>query len=730
MKKLIPNQRLIGGAVAVALLLLVYFVVLFKLQIVEGAKYAAESENNQHTEEVVAASRGNILDRYGRLLVSSRPCHNIVLNTDELFDEEDPNATILKLLDTVEEYGETYIDDLPITMESPFEFTEMSAIQRTVLEGFLKNAAVEHTKTAMAAGLAKYSVDEYGRQRLDDNGDPIILVDDDVTAVELMAFLRTRYKIDATYNNEETRKIAGLRYAINSRYIVNSSNYIFVEDASLELITKLLESDMPGVEVKTSYLREYNTNGAAHILGYIGLMTDEEYTTYKTKGYPMDAKVGKDGAELAFEEYLHGKDGKVRVTRTKDGSILQKVYLEEPIPGNNVYLTIDMVLQEAVERILDNGIERIMDQREIDNQEAIRDGRLDEIQGEITGAGMVMMDVKTGEPLAIASWPTFDLPTLMDHYNEVAADEAKPMFNRALSGTYAPGSTFKPVTAIACLEEGKITTETTIMDEGIFTKYKDAGYAPKCWAYGTGQLHGNVNVSQAICVSCNYFFYTISDMLGIDKMSDYAKRFGLGVPTGIELPESIGVMATQEYKVQLTGANWYIGDTIQAGIGQSYNLFTPLQMATYISAVANSGERHTASMLKKVTSHDYSETIYTREPTVLSTVETDEKNYEAVRYGMYLVASDIDGSAYDTFKDYDIHVAAKTGTAQIGEGKTNNGIFVCFAPYENPEVAVTIMVEHGKSGSTIAFMAKEALDAYFSVRNSSENIESENTLLQ
>ena len=733
MKKLIPPGRLLAGSIIVGLLLILYFSVLYKLQIVEGAKYSEESANSIVSYETVAASRGNILDRYGRLLTSSRACHNIVINTEELFEQEDYNADILRLIETVEAYYQTYNDDLPITMSSPFEFTDMTAIQKTILDGYLRNAAVNQTKLAMASGLAKYSVDENGENILDDNGDPIILVDEEVTAVELMAFFRARYKIDSTYDNEQTRKIAGMRYAINSRYIVASSEYIFVEDASLELITKLLESDFPGVEVKTSYVREYNTNGAAHILGYIGLMTDEEYTKYRTKGYPMDAKVGKEGAEVAFEEYLHGTDGQVAVTKTADGSVLKKVYTKEPVPGNNVYLTIDIVLQEAVERILDSGIERIMEARAITNEEAIRDGELDKVMGEITGAGMVVMDVKTGEPLAIASWPTFDLATLMDNYAEIAADEGKPLFNRALSGTYAPGSTFKPATAIACLtevEETGVTINTTIEDEGVYREFADAGYAPRCWAYGVQPLHGSVNVSGALAVSCNYYFYSIGRYLGIDKLADYAKRFGLGVPTGIELPESVGVMSTQEYKEQLTGAKWYIGDTIQASIGQAYNLFTPLQMATYISAIANSGERHTASILKRVTTYDYAETVYNREATVLSRVDSAEENYEAVRYGMYLVSTQKDGSAVDTFGNYDIPVASKTGTAQIGEGKTNNGIFVCFAPYDDPEVAVAIMVEHGQSGATIAFMAREALDAYFSIKETSENIESEMTLLQ
>jgi len=729
MKKLIAPNRLILAAVALTLLVTGYFVALYKLQIVEGARYAEESANSIPTTETVAATRGNILDRYGRTLVSSTPCYNITINSDELFEQEDANASILKLLEIIEACGETYNDELPITDASPFEFTEITDIQKTILDGYLASAAVNRTELAMATGLAEYSYDENGNQNYDEDGDPIILVDDEITAVELMAFFRSRYTIDNTYNDEQTRKIAALRYSINSRYIVATSNYVLVEDASLELITKLLEQDIPGVEVKTSYVREYETTGAAHILGYIGMMTSEEYTVYKTRGYSMDAKVGKEGAEVAFEEYLHGIDGEVEVTKTSDGSVLKKVYTKEPVPGNNVYLTIDIVLQEAVERILDNGINEIMDQRAIDNEEAILEGRLDDVKSDITGAGMVVVDVKSGEPLAIASWPTFDLTTLMDNYAEIATDESAPMFNRALSGTYAPGSTFKPVTAIACLTEEKISVNTTIEDEGIYREFAEQGYAPKCWAYGVQPLHGSVNVSGALAVSCNYFFYSIGRYLGIDLLSDYAKRFGLGVSTGIELPESVGVMSTAEYKEDLTGASWYIGDTIQASIGQSYNLFTPLQLAEYIATVANSGQRHSASILKRVSTYDYSETIYNRGTEVISSVESDEENYEAVRYGMYLVATQEDGSAIDTFRDYNIPVACKTGTAQIGEGITNNGIFVCFAPYDDPEIAISIVVEHGQSGATIAFMAREVLDAYFSIKNATENIESEMSLL-
>ena len=294
--------------------------------------------------------------------------------------------------------------------------------------------------------------------------------------MELMAFFRSRYSIGNQYDNQQTRKIAGLRYELNSRYIIQTSNYIFVEDASLELITRLLEHDVPGVEIENSYVREYNTNGAAHILGYVGAMNAEEYQNkYKAKNYAYNARVGKEGAELAFEEYLHGTDGTMDVTKTSDGSIVKTAYTEEPQPGSNVYLTLDIVLQEAVERILSSNIETMQAQRDLDNEKYEANGELEMIRQDISGGAIAVVDVKSNEPLALASWPTFDLTTLMDHYSEVSTDETAPLLNRALMGQYAPGSTFKPCTAIAALSEGVITTESTITDEGMFRKYEDAG---------------------------------------------------------------------------------------------------------------------------------------------------------------------------------------------------------------------------------------------------------------
>jgi penicillin-binding protein 2 len=415
------------------------------------------------------------------------------------------------------------------------------------------------------------------------------------------------------------------------------------------------------IEVETSFVREYSTQYAAQLLGYIGMMDTAEYEEYsKTSDYSLDAKVGKDGVELAFETYLHGKDGEAQVTSTASGTVTNTVYTEDPEPGDHVYLTIDIQLQEAAERALEAGIVRLQAARDTANLADESIGAYDDIEEDIQGGAIVVVDVESGEPLAIASYPTYSLETLLENYTELLDADNDPLFNRALMGAYAPGSTFKPCTAIACLTENIINTEDTIKCEGVFTKYAYAGYAPECWIYSQEHMtHGNENVTTAVRDSCNYYFYTVGDLLGVDKLVTYAHNFGLGVTTGIELPETPGNMANRENHEEITGEPWTQGDALQAAIGQSDSLFTPLQLAEYCAAIANGGTRHSASILKSVRSYDYSEKIFESESEVLSTVESADYNYAAVQYGMYLVANDPVGSAYADLFGYQVDVAAK-----------------------------------------------------------------------
>ena len=699
-KRLIKPARLVAMAVILLVLLTVYLVFLYKLQIIKGEEYYNRSNEITTTTRTVTAARGNILDRYGRVLVSNKECYNLQIDTDKLFANEDPNAVILELVKMVQGFGDSYTDDLPISTEPPFEYNEnMTAIQRTMLNAYFK------------------------RQELDENS----------TAVELMSYMRTRYDIDNSYTAEEMRIIAGVRYSINVRYAVNTADYIFVEDASMGLISSIMEQKLAGIEVDRAYVREYSTEYAAHILGYTGLMTQEEYERYSLLNYANDAMVGKDGIEYAFESYLHGKDGEVEETRNAAGTILATEYIVEPEPGNHIYLTIDSVLQEQTERILASGVESLKKTYAQARAEAAGRGEPydPEFKDEITGAAAVVVDVRTGEPLAMASWPTYDVSTVVENYAELLETPNAPLFNRALMGAYAPGSTFKPCTAIAALTQGIINTEYKVKCEGVFTKYAADGYAPECWIWAEGYTHPEENVTTAIRDSCNYFFYTIGNDLGVDDMGEFAHNFGLGVPTGIELVETTGNMSNRANHTDYTGTEWRIGDTLQAAIGQADSVFSPIQMAEYCATIANGGTRYSASILKAIRNYDYTEKLYEREPEVLSTVETADYNWAAVHEGMWLVLNDyINEKNVLEWYDCALKVAGKTGTAQKGENIQNDGLFMCYAPYDDPEVAIFVAVERGGSGASVQFIARQIMDAYITIRGYSDTSEEEMCLLK
>lgn len=700
--RLVKPGRVAGLVILILLLLTVYLVALYKLQIIEGEANYNRSSELTNTERVVTAARGNIYDRYGRTLVSNEETYNLKIDTDKLFANDDPNSVILELVHMVQGYGDEYTDDLPITMTPPFEYDpDMTAIQRTMLDAY------------------------YVRQEIDPNS----------TAVELMSYMRTRYNIDNSYSAEEMRIIAGVRYSINVRYAVNTADYVFVEDASMKLISSIMENKLVGIEVERAYSRKYGTEYAAHILGYTGLMTQEEYEKYSLLNYSTDAMVGKDGVEYAFENYLHGKDGKVIETRNSAGTVLATVYEEEPEPGNHVYLTIDSVLQEQTERILANGVSIL--KQNIAQKRAEGTARGDynvDLKDEITGAAAVVVNVKTGEPLAMASWPTYNVATILEDYQELLEAENAPLFNRTLMGTYAPGSTFKPCTAIAALTMGIVNTEDKIKCEGVYTRYAAEGYAPECWIWNSTKdhlTHPEENVTTAIRDSCNYYFYSIGNYLGVDDLGKFAANFGLGEYSGIELVEAKGNMSNQANHMYYAGTEWRIGDTLQAAIGQSDSVFTPIQMAEYCATVANSGTRYSASILKSIRNYDYSEKLYDREPTVMSTVESAEYNWAAVHEGMWQVLNDyINEKNVNVWVDCQWRVAGKTGTAQKGEGIQNDGIFMCYAPYKDPEVAIFVAVERGGAGADVQFIARHIMDAYITIMGYSDTSETEMTLLK
>ena len=699
MRKLISTGRLLFMGVVVLAILSVFAVTLYRLQIVEGNRNYEASINSIISHEDVIAARGNIMDRYGRLLVSNRNCNNLLIKDEELLmgdlDADQANAVILQMCRLIEANGDTYNDELPITKQTPWEFTDMSDTQSILLSAWLT-----------ANGLSP-----------------------DASAVEVMARMRSRYSIDGNYSAEDMRVIAGVRYAVNVRYVVNTSDYVFAQDVSIGTITSLMEADLPGFEVQVSYLRELNTTYAPHILGYTGAMSAEEYKVYKEKDYPLNAVVGKAGVEAAFEDLLHGVDGEAEITRTSEGVVTSTVYNKVPEPGDNIYLTLDIELQAAAESTLASYIENANAQTEADNLLYEQQGKREEIRELITGGAIVAVNVKTGEPLCMASYPSFNLATYMDDFETLLEAENTPLLNRALYGLYSPGSTWKPCMALAGLNEGFLGADTTINCTGIFEKYRSSGYAPGC----TGGPHGALNVSDALTYSCNYFFFTVGDTITIDNIDKYAAMLGLGQPSGIELDESIGQVASPEYKARLYAgqrvASWYAADTLLASIGQGLTLITPIQLARYAAAIANRGTVYNCSILKSASSYDYSESVYEREPDVLNQVEAQPGVWDLIHAGMRGAVTNRWGTAWEPFLNFDYEVAAKTGTTETGSS-TNDAFFICFAPYSDPEIAVAVAIENGSRGANLGVMARDMLQYYFDFQVSTQQTENELTLLK
>ena len=420
----------------------------------------------------------------------------------------------------------------------------------------------------------------------------------------------------------------------------------------------------------------------------------------------MDALVGESGVEKAFEDWLQGENGTRIITTDDKGKITGEFFKTEPKPGGTVALTLDLDLQAATEDALASTIESMIDK-----------------DSDQRGGAAAVVKVGSGEVLAIASYPSYDPATFAQSYNQLLADERLPMFNRAVNGTYAPGSTFKMNTAVAALESGIITPSSTIQDKGVYTFYEYP--QPWCWVWPLGYTHGRVNVSDAITVSCNYFFYEVGRLTGIQTINDYAKQFGLGSSTGIEIGDSTGALASPEY-AEAHDLEWTDGQTLTAAIGQSYNLFTPLQLANYIATLVGNGEHYQAHLLKSVKSYDNSRLLYVYDEPPLNTVEMSGSTINAITKGMHDLTT---GSLAGAFDKCVVSAGAKTGSAQVGT-EIANGVFVAYAPYENPEIAVAIVIEKGGAGAALASTAVEIINAYYADHMAGGDVIGENTLLK
>lgn len=668
------KRRVIALLVFFGAFLLLFAAVLYDAQILHGGENRAKSISSNAASETVTASRGIITDRNGKVLVSNRLAYTLVFDRSGFDDDAALNAAILRLVQLCEETGTGWNDTLPIGRVG--SFLRYSNARSETFDKFIE-------KNDLTSGAS-------GRQ--------------------LLSELRELYHVDESLSEREARLIVGVRYELHSR-----DSYTFAEDVSTEVLSLITDGRYEGVTIRTASARVYNTALAAHILGTIGPIWQEEwssnedtgYVGYADKGYSMNDLVGKDGVEKAFESYLRGTDGRRLITTDETGKITGELYTREPQPGGTVALTLDIDLQADVEAALAETIS----------------GMIDKDSNERGGAAAVV-SVGTGEVLALASYPTYDLSTFNEDYDELVNDQRLPMFNRATQGIYAPGSTFKMVTAVAALESGIITPSSIIQDRGIYTYYKDP--QPMCWIYSqTGSTHGRINVSQAITDSCNYFFYEVGRLTGIRTLDSYASQFGLGQSTGIEIGDSSGVLASPEW-AESHDQEWTDGQTITAAIGQSYNLFTPLQLANYVATLVGGGDHYQAHLLKNVKAYDNSRLLYMYDDNPINTVEMSDTTLSAVTKGMHELT--VSGSVAYAFENCVVSAGAKTGSAQVGTDIAN-GVFVAYAPYEKPEIAVAIVIEKGGSGAALANTAVEIINSWFSRAQDGTAI-GENTLLK
>lgn len=639
---------------------------LFEWQIIDSQKYKDIAESTVTYVIKTDTTRGEIVDINGKPLAINKTGYNVVIDKMYLqYGKE--NEAVNILLDIFNNSGEEWIDILPIILDDN----------------------------------GKYSFDEensYEIKKLKDGS--INGIDENTSAEECINILSQRYKC-TEYDKQRQRDIISVRYNMEKTDYSMILPYVFSENISSELVSLISEKTqyIKGIDIKTTLIRS-NPNGelAPHIVGSIGAISQEEYNFLKSDGYKITDRIGKSGIEYAMEDYLRGNAGSKTVEVTGNGeiNILETVNAK---PGNTVYLTIDLELQSVA---LDALKENITSARE--NGEQITEYTTAKGYGEDCVAGaVVMLDVNDFSVLAACSYPTYDLDLYAndsDYYNTLINDKTIPLFNRAFNGAFAPGSVFKPLVASAALEEGVITENTNIYCSKYYNYYN--GFTLRCM--GT---HGSLNIKSAIAKSCNYFFADVGRLLGIDNIDIYAKRFGLGVYTGLEVSETKGTLAGNE-----TGKEWYAANTLSAAIGQSDNAFSPIQLAVYTATIANGGTRYQAHLVSKITDYTRKNIIYENskeKPVIIEKTGVSQENLNIVKSGMRACVTS--GTASGIFGNYPIAVAAKTGTAE--NSGSDHTTFICFAPYDNPEVAIAVVIEHGTKGMYSMNVAKALLDTYF-----------------
>lgn len=668
-----PNSkyRFMILKIVMAVMVVAIFARLFELQIIDGRKYLETANARLSTSVTTKAPRGDILDCYGNPLVGNKVGYSVVIRKSDI-DNDELNNVISKVVEILYTTGSSIDDSLPISETTPYSFT---------FEDKNNSGSTDDEKEQWFESN-KY-IDKY--------------INSSMSADDVMYTYQSIYGVSGSLYDEHIRRIIGVRYEADVNGYSASTPVTIATDIDISAVTQLKElSDyLPGIDISEDYVRTYNYPGlATHILGRVGKISSEEYEANSSKGYGINDIIGKQGIERWAEEYLRGKDGMKGTSTNIDGEDVELIEEVDPVPGNYIMLTIDKDLQETLEKSLESKIKSI---------------------GNDCNAGAaVVLDVNTGDCLAMASYPTYDMSRFDEDYASLIENKSNPMINRAVSGLYSPGSTFKPLAAIAGVQTNNLSLNETIECTGVYRYFE--GYQPVCWIWSENHLtHGKQNLTEAIENSCNVFFYELGRRLGIDKLDEYAKKFGLGEYTGIELTEEAsGHMASPEYKAEVVedvvSRDWFDGDTIQAAIGQSYSLFTPVQLANYCATLANGGTRYKVNLIKSIRSSVDGSLVEEFKPQVEEEIDISEEALQMIHDGMKKVVDE--GSASSIFEGYPIQVGGKTGTAQLGSG-SNNAIFMAFAPFDDPQIAVAVVLEHGVRGTNAGQVARDVFDAYF-----------------
>jgi len=672
-----------------------YGATLLNMQFANADEYTQKIQETYIRTYVVPAVRGEIFDRNGVPLITNKNTYNLTVDGKK-FKRKDSVAEIIELVELINfYYGTIEPDTLPL-------LPPIISADGSLKYSYSMTSSSERNRRYLNKFLAKNEVNE------------------NITAGELVTFLTTKYKLDQYMPAENRdlnlfRTVLGICYEFDRQEILGEiygQRYTVCYDISKLLMTVIKENahNLPGVEVLPSYERVYSIpTSAPHILGKTGKIQGD-IETYRAKGYEDNAIVGTDGVEKAFEEYLRGIDGILERTYDKEtDELLSESYRKEPVPGKDVYLTIDIKLQQVAEYSLSKTIERIH-----------RLSKSQRTPPAITGADAdagtaAIINPNNGEILVLATYPSYDISTAfsdMDIYNELNADPLEPFFNRATQGQYAPGSVFKIATSIAALCNGNISPYTRFTCNGQFTKYAD--FQPKCWIFPG--LHGNIDLFHALAVSCNCYYFNVGELVNIEKLNEYAKHLGLGAPTGIEIFEKTGNVVSPD-----TTESWVRGDLLRASIGQ-LSTYTPLQMATMLGTVMIGGERYKNHLLLYVKEYGSDEIYYAPEPELIDSIEISETNLNAVRSGLSQVIEL--GTAQSLFNNIPgTRVAGKTGTVQIRTTQSENATFVAAAPFNKPEISMSVVIEKGAHGTWAGYVSEDVFAYYFGYKTFEEALD-------